>query len=92
MNINMGKRLDDLESKLGVGTQGICVKQYLDETRDNANAKLERWRSGKDVPDVTSYPIAGEEIVIYARQFGRLSDGSEVTREEYEEWRERDVA
>ena len=57
MNTNMRKRLDELESKLGGGNQIICVTQYLDETAQDARAKVDRWREGKTGPYIWTRAI-----------------------------------
>jgi len=83
MRPDLLERLDTLEGKLGLGNQIICVKNYFDETIEEAREKLKRWRSGESEPDVWAHPSSDNEIVIFWRVFGRKSDGSEVTVGEY---------
>ena len=93
MNKELRERLNTLEGKLGVGNQIICVKKYLDETIEEAREKLERWRAGESESDVWAQPSsADEEIVIFVREFGRKSDGTEVSGEEYGKKLKQDVA
>ena len=88
MRRKLRERLDTLEGKLGIGNQIICVKKYLDETMEEAREKVERWRAGESETGVWARPSSDDEIVIFGREFGRKSDGSEVSGEEYEKWLE----
>ena len=83
MKADLWKRLDSIGRGLGAGDQVITVLQYFDETEDDANKKLAQWRAGDDTKDVVARPSSGDELVIQIMRFGRKSDGSEVTGEEY---------
>ena len=86
MRLELWKRLGAIDKELAPANRIICVIQYLDETDDDALLKVEQWRSGKHVPDITTHKTEGEEIVIQVRRFSRKSDGSKVSQEEYEQW------
>lgn len=48
----------------------ITILRYMNETDEDIDAKLARWRAGEDVPDVTATPINGEELVVTIQKYG----------------------
>ena len=64
----------------------ITILRYMDETDEDIDAKLARWRAGEDVPDVNATPTDGEELIVTIKQFGQKSDGSTLTDDEHEQY------
>jgi hypothetical protein len=77
MNTGMRKRLDEVESALGGGNQIICVTQYLDESEEDAQAKVDRWRNGELEDEVWAMP-SSKDLVIRIRKFCRRTSDSEL--------------
>ena len=42
----------------------------MDETDEDIDAKLARWRAGEDVTGVTATPINGEELIVTIQKYG----------------------
>ena len=52
--------------------QIIVVSKYFDETAEDVDDKLARWRDGEDVRDILSVePTDGDELVIFLQRFSR---------------------
>lgn len=49
----------------------ITILRYMDETDEDIDAKLARWRAGEDVPELTATPTDGEELIVTIKQFGQ---------------------
>lgn len=89
MKTDMWNRLDEIGQRLGAGNQVITVIRYLDETEEDCEEKLARWRAGGDARDVSATPSAGDELVVFLRNFCQWSGGSEVTHQDYKNWRDK---
>ena len=70
MRRDLWKRLDSVINDFGVGNQLITVIQHADETDDDVDKKLARWRAGEVAEDIVARP-SSDELVIQIRRFGR---------------------
>ena len=67
MKISTKKRLEQLEGLLGNDEQRVVVIQRVGESREDADANLERWKAGEEVDSVRCQdPYKGGDIsVVY---------------------------
>ena len=48
----------------------ITAIQRPGESEKDVHRKIDRWRAGKDVEDVTPHPTTGDELTVVIRNFG----------------------
>jgi hypothetical protein len=67
MKVSTKRRLERLEGQLADDTQRVVVIQRVGESRDDADANLERWKAGEEVGGIRcSEPYRGGDIsVVY---------------------------
>jgi hypothetical protein len=69
VNADMRRRLSAISKWMAPRNCSITVIQYANETDEQVAAKLDRWRAGEEVDDVTAFPTEGHEIVVVIRCF-----------------------
>ena len=65
----MWKRLNVLGEQFAPDNYYITVIQRPGESLEQTEAKLERWRQGKEDSDITARPCTGREQVVILRSF-----------------------
>lgn len=53
---------------VAAGRNVRCVRPG--ESKDDVQRKIDRWRAGEDVEDVTPHPTTGDELIVVFRNFG----------------------
>ena len=48
----------------------ITVIQRVNESEEDVEKKIARWRAEEDVEDVTPQPTKGDELIVVLREFG----------------------
>lgn len=48
----------------------ITAIQQPGESEKDVQRKIDRWRAGEDVEDVTPHPTTGDELIVVIRNFG----------------------
>lgn len=63
MNMQLKKRLDNLETRIAPTEQRIIVLQQKGESREDMNTRVERWKAGDEVPGIlTEEPYKGGKL------------------------------
>jgi len=51
----------------------ITVIQRPGESKEDVDRKIDRWRAGEVVEDVTTQPTNGDELIVVVRNFGEVA-------------------
>jgi hypothetical protein len=66
MKISMKRRLENVEQRIKPQEQRIIVLQQDGESREDMDARVERWKAGEDVPGLRSEePYKGSELSVF---------------------------
>jgi hypothetical protein len=71
METGLWKRLDSVSNSLTPSNFLIVVCRQSNESQEDVDRKIARWRAGEDVLDITAKPYDGnEDLVIELQRFG----------------------